>query len=155
VERPSFVPGDFEPPAGLATADFVLEPLGPRHNERDYDAWTSSMEHILATPGMVETGDEHPWPFSMTLEQNLSDLARHAEDFAERRGFTYTVLEPDGDDVIGCLYIYPSEDAEHDANVKSWVTAARAELDAVLWRVVTDWLATGWPFRNPQYATRG
>ena len=25
-----FVPPDFEPPAGLATREFVLEPLGPR-----------------------------------------------------------------------------------------------------------------------------
>jgi hypothetical protein len=29
----------------------VLEPLGPEHNEQDYDAWTSSMEHIAETPG--------------------------------------------------------------------------------------------------------
>ena len=51
VRRASFVPHDFDPPAGLVTPDFVLEPLGPQHNERDYAAWTSSMEHILATPG--------------------------------------------------------------------------------------------------------
>ena len=42
----SFVPADFEPPVRLATDRFVLEPLGPQHNERDYEAWTSSMEHI-------------------------------------------------------------------------------------------------------------
>jgi len=41
-----FVPPDFKVPLGLATSDFVLEPLGPEHNERDYEAWTSSMEHI-------------------------------------------------------------------------------------------------------------
>jgi hypothetical protein len=27
----------------------------------------------------------------MTLEANLADLRRHANDFAQRRGFTYTV----------------------------------------------------------------
>lgn len=150
----SFVPDDFSPPAGLVTPDFALEPLGPQHNERDYAAWTSSMEHILATPGIVEPGDEHPWPHPMTPEENLADLVRHAEDFAARRGFTYTVLDPDGNDVIGCLYIYPSKDDGRDARVESWVTAARAELDPVLWRAVSDWLAAAWPFRNPEYAPR-
>ena len=38
--------------------------------------------------------------------------------------------------------------------VKSWVTAARAELDPKVWRAVSDWLAAAWPFRNPQYAAR-
>ena len=150
----SFVPEDFDPPAGLATSDFALEPLGPEHNERDYEAWTSSMEHILATPGMVEPGDEHPWPHPMTLEENLADLVRHAGDFAARRGFTYTVLDPDGGDVIGCVYIYPSKDDERDARVESWVMAARAELDSVVWRAVSDWLTAAWPFRNPEYAPR-
>jgi len=152
-DRP-FVPDDFDPPTGLATPDFILEPLGPQHNERDYAAWTSSMEHILATPGMVEPGDEHPWPHPMTLEENRGDLVRHAEDFAARRGFTFTVLEPDGGVVIGCVYIYPSKGEETDARVQSWVTAARADLDPVLWRAVSDWLRADWPFRNPEYAPR-
>ena len=29
-----------------------------------------------------------------------------------RRGFTYTVLDPESRDVIGCLYIYPSKDED-------------------------------------------
>ena len=135
------MPDDFEVPARLVTPDFVLEPLGPQHNERDYAAWNSSMEHILATPGLVEADDEHPWPHPMTLGQNLDDLVGHAEDFAARRGFTYTVLDPSGTDVIGCLYIYPTRDEEHDVRVKSWVTAACAELDPTVWRAVSDWLA--------------
>jgi len=149
-----FVPDEFDPPAGLATPDFVLEPLGPQHNQRDYAAWTSSMEHILATPGIVEPGDEDPWPHPMTLEENLGDLTRHAEDFAARSGFTYTVLDPADEDVIGCLYIYPSKDAEHDARVTSWVTADRADLDPLLRRAVSDWLAADWPFTNRDYAPR-
>ena len=46
-----FVPAGFEPPAGLTTDRFVLEPLGPQHNESDLAAWTSSIDHIRATPG--------------------------------------------------------------------------------------------------------
>jgi hypothetical protein len=49
MRGPSFGPDDLDRPAELVTPDFVLEPLGPQHNERDYAAWTSSIEHILAT----------------------------------------------------------------------------------------------------------
>ena len=37
------VPPDFEIPLGIATSEFVLEPLGPEHNDSDYAAWTSSI----------------------------------------------------------------------------------------------------------------
>ena len=155
-----FVPGDFIPPPGLVTPDAVLEPLGSEHNERDYAAWTSSMEHIHATPGFQDGDDDGPtpdggrWPRPMTLEENLGDLVRHAADFAARRGFTYTVLDPSSHDVVGCLYIYPSRDGVHDATVESWVRASRADLDPVLWRTVSTWLAAAWPFTNPRYAAR-
>jgi hypothetical protein len=146
----SFVPSDFVVPLALATDDFRLEPLGPQHNDSDYDAWSSSREHIHATPGW-ETSS---WPDDRTLADNLRDLERHAGDFASRKGFTYTVLDPATDDVIGCLYIYPDKSDDHDAHVLSWVRASRAELDAPLWRAVTTWLADDWPFERVNYAER-
>lgn len=158
-ESAPFVPGEFEPPAGLTTAAFVLEPLGSRHNLADFDAWSSSLAHIHATPGF-EGSD---WPHEMSLEQNLADLEGHARDFAQRSGFTYTVLDPADGDVIGCVYIYPmgTDDAdpgaatgEHDASVRSWVRVDRAALDVPLWRAVCDWLEAEWPFVNAHYAPR-
>jgi RimJ/RimL family protein N-acetyltransferase len=144
-----FVPADFVVPLRLETPQFRLEPLGPQHNDADYAAWSSSLGHIHATPGWEESS----WPREMTLAENRADLQRHADDFANRSGFTYTVLEPDGD-VVGCVYIYPAPDAPHDARVLSWVRASRAELDAPLWQAVNDWLATEWPFENVDYAPR-
>jgi hypothetical protein len=41
-----------------------------------------------------------------------------------------------------------------DAKIRSWVRAADADLDPVLYRVVTDWLATSWPFGRIEYAAR-
>jgi hypothetical protein len=38
-----FVPRDFDVPRRLETPQFVLEPLGPEHNDQDYDAWTSAV----------------------------------------------------------------------------------------------------------------
>ena len=148
------MPEEFEPPSRLVTRDFVLEPLGPQYNERDHAAWTSSMAHIHATPGFFGREHDDEWPSPMTLAENLKDLEGHAADFAARRGFTYTVLDPADHDVIGCVYLYPSKDDEHDVRVQSWVRASRAELDVVLWRVVGDWLATDWPFTNPHYDER-
>ena len=141
-----FVPADFAVPDGLATALFRLEPLGPEHNERDYDAWSSSMEHIHASPGF----ETWRWPYEMSLEDNRRDLEGHARDFADRTGFTYSVLEDD--DVIGCVYIYPDRDGDADARVRSWVRADRAELDLPLRPAVRDWLASEWPFDRVEYA---
>jgi RimJ/RimL family protein N-acetyltransferase len=142
-----FVPEGFEAPAELALPGMRLEPLGPEHNERDHEAWSSSIDHIRATPGFRESN----WPRPMSLEENLDDLQRHAADFAARRGFTYSVLDPDTDEVIGCVYIYPSKDEDHDARVESWVRASRADLDTVLWRAVSDWLDADWPFSRADY----
>ncbi len=145
-----FVPDSFSPPAGLDTQAFRLRPLGPEHNASDYAAWTSSMEHIRVTPGWLG----QTWPHEMTPAQNMGDLVRHADDFVARRGFTYTVLEPDADVVIGCVYIYPTDDAGFDARCRSWVRADVAPLDAVLYGAVRSWLAAAWPFQRVDYAPR-
>lgn len=79
----SFVPDDFIVPRELVTAAFRLEPLGPEHNEDDYRAWMSSIDHIRSTPGMQ--GRSWPRP-EMTLADNLVDLQGHASDFAGRKG---------------------------------------------------------------------
>jgi RimJ/RimL family protein N-acetyltransferase len=145
-----FVPSGFVAPSALVTEQFRLEPLGPQHNESDYEAWSSSVEHIHATPGW-ETSN---WPDDRDVAKNLEDLQRHADDFERRTGFTYTVLDPATGDVIGCVYIYPDESGEHEAKVLSWVRASRAELDAPLWQAVSDWLTHQWPFEGVAYAER-
>lgn len=145
-----FVPPEFEVPLGIETPEFVLEPLGPEHNDRDYEAWTSSLEHITATPGFPWGS----WPHDMTPDENRADLERHADDFRDRKGFTYTVLDPARRDVIGCVYIYPARDPGYDAQARSWVRQSHAQLDAGLWRAVSDWLADDWPFADVRYAPR-
>ncbi|MGH3009516.1 MAG: GNAT family N-acetyltransferase [Gaiellaceae bacterium] len=149
MEEP-FVPSGFTIPLALATERFGLEPLGPQHNDSDYDAWSSSLDHIRATPGW----ETSKWPDDRSKDDNLRDLQRHADDFQNRTGFTYTVLDPATSDVIGCVYIYPDKEAQHDARVLSWVRASRAELDVPLWQAVTDWLAHEWPFERTAYAER-
>lgn len=140
-----FVPPDFAVPRELSGDGFRLEPLHPRHNEADHAAWTSSIEHIRATPGF---DGGWPPPEGMSPEANLRDLERHADDFERRRGFTYSVLA--GDDVVGCVYIYPDREDGRTAKVSSWVRADRAELDGPLHEAVAAWLAS-WPFERVRY----
>ena len=150
MRSPSFVPIDFVVPASLETPLFRLEPLGPQHNEADYAAWTSSIEHIRSTPGYPDGN----WPDGRSIADNLRDLRRHADDFDHRRGFTYTVLDPATADVIGCVYIYPDREDPQRASVQSWVRASRAELDVPLWRAVGAWLENAWPFERVSYDAR-
>jgi hypothetical protein len=151
-----FVPADFAVPGGLTAGEFRLEPLGPQHNAADYAAWTSSIDHIRATPGFAGSS----WPHEMSLAENLGDLERHARDFAERRGFTYTVLSAAGE-VIGCVYIYPPGGDSGGpgtggsrAVVRSWTRADQAALDPVLYHAVRAWLERDWPFGSFEYAPR-
>jgi hypothetical protein len=149
-ERP-FVDPDFVPPTPPAGEGYLLTQLLVEHNEADLAAWSFSVEHIHATPGF----EQRPWPDEpMTLERNGADLQAHVDDFAARRGFTYTVLSDPGGDVVGCVYIYPSPDPGVDAHVRSWVRADRSELDRPLYRTVCDWLDTEWPFSSDDYAPR-
>ncbi len=148
----AFVPMGFAPPAPPRTESFWLEPLGPEHNEADYQAWTSSLDHIHSTPGYPDGS----WPHPMTLEQNLGDLEMHADHFRRQVGFTYTVRGTADDDVIGCVYIYPSNNARMDADVRSWVRVSHAALDVDLWSAMNAWLDADWPFREGRvdYAPR-
>ena len=142
-----FVPHGFQPPTRHSIGNFRLEPLGPTHNERDYAAWTSSMEHIRSQPGFPDGS----WPREMTLADNLRDLERHARDFDERKGFTYTVLDAT-DDVVGCIYIYPVDDGAHDARVQSWLRQSEAAHEDTFRRALADWLVSdAWPFDRPLY----
>jgi hypothetical protein len=147
-----FVPADFDPPRELVLPAMHLVPLGVEHNESDHAAWTSSIAHIRATPGF----ESAEWPpiEGMSLDANRGDLREHARDFVERTGFTFTVLRPGTNEVIGCVYIYPAKKDEHDAQVRSWVRADVAELDARLHASVSTWLADRWPFDRVLYADR-
>lgn len=120
-----FVPAAFEPPTSLARGQFRIEPLGPQHNVADHAAWTSSIEHIRDTPGYPDGR----WPpvDGMSLEANLEDLRRHAADFAARTGFTFTVLDPGDDDVIGCVYLYPTSSPEADPRFTAHRTGSQRE----------------------------
>ena len=138
------VPEDFEVPDGLEHERFRLRKLTVDDVVKDFEAINERVDH---------EGTLQP-PFVGTIALNLVDLGWHQKEFELRRSFAYTVVAPDESEVLGCVYLDPSE--THDARVKLWVrrSAFAAGLDPVLERAVREWVATRWPFERVTFAER-
>ena len=150
-----FVPADWPLPAPLEHPMFQLAALGPEHNESDYIAWSTSIEHIRNTPGFaIGNWGTDAWPQPMSVADNLADLQRHAHEFEERTAFAYTVLRPHSAEVIGCVYIDPDDTGAPGAMVRCWVSAHCAELDTVLADAIAQWLSVKWPFSSARFPGR-
>lgn len=143
MSRRPLVPADFEVPAPPDHPRFRFEVLGPEHNEADLDAWSTSIDHIHATPGFRPDG----WPQRRyTLAENLTDLERHRDHHERRYDFAWTVLDPTQPKVvIGCAYLKPEPSGEADAEARSWVRADRAHLDPELRAHLAPWFTNAWP----------
>ena len=145
-----FVPKEFVVPSELATADFSLRMLSVDDLEKDFEAVTSSAARLS------KVWPDSGWPAGLTLRQNLIDLGWHEKEFQNRNSFAYTMVAPDESQVLGCVYFYPTDKAEYDAEVFLWVrdNEVASELDKELFEVVQRWLASDWPFENPAYPGR-
>jgi hypothetical protein len=135
---------DFDVPAGLEHERFRLRKLTVDDVVKDFDAISSRVDHL---------GVSQP-PFVPTIELNLVDLGWHQKEFELRRSFAYTVVALDESEVLGCVYLYPSE--THDARIKLWVRQSAWDdgLDPVLEATVREWIATRWPFERVTFAER-
>ena len=145
-----FVPKEFVAPSELSTADFTLRMLSIDDLEKDFEAVTSSAARLS------KVWPDSGWPAGLTLRQNLIDLGWHEKEFQNRNSFAYTMVAPDESQVLGCVYFYPTDKAEYDAEVFLWVrdNEVASELDKKLFEVVQRWLASDWPFENPAYPGR-
>ncbi len=150
MSRNQFVPDDFEVPASLETDRFRLRMLSVDDVEKDYEAVIESRE-------LLHTMFGGPWPrLGFTLEENLSDLERHQQEFLSRKAFAYTVVSLDETKILGCVYINPPETADSDAVVVMWVRQTEYDkgLDEILFNSVRDWISSIWPFRRVSYPGR-
>jgi hypothetical protein len=120
----------------LRTDQFVLRPLSVRHNPLDYEAVVASQEQL-------RLGSTHGWPRAgFTPEENLEDLRKHEQEFAERKAFVYTVLDPSETQCLGCVYIYPRERVlrHHRADAAALAAVGDDEAEVTFW-VRTDRLS--------------
>lgn len=146
-----FVPGDFEVPVLLETEHFRIRPLKPSDVDLDYKAVMSSVEHLK---GVFGRGG---WPSrDLTKEQDLRSLEMHYNQFLRREAFTFTVMNLEETECLGCIYIYPSRLDIYKAEIIMWVTADKFAkgLDAVLFQTVKQWVQKDWPFEKVVYLGR-
>ena len=147
-----FVPKEFVIPEDLVTEWFHMRMLTVQDVHLDYDAVMSSIKHLRNV-----FGPNNNWPSEeMTLEENLSDIQKHQNDFLNRNSFTYTVLAPDERECLGCVYIYPSDKEKYDAKVYLWVRESKSKtgFDDILFNAVKKWISQRWPFKNVAYPGR-
>jgi RimJ/RimL family protein N-acetyltransferase len=144
----TFYPEDAPVPTLLRGDDFVLRPLRATDVELDYEA-------VMASQEALRRGSDGLWPRrGFTLEENLADLQGHEADFAARRGFTYTVIDPAETRCLGCVYAYPldhNEDGrarDHEAMVWFWVRPdlVAGDLDRRLLAALLPWLRNDFAF---------
>ena len=145
-----FVPQKFKVPEKLETKEFRLRMLTVNDVVKDYDAVTTSVQHLKnLSPG-------GSWPEGLTLEQNLIDLGWHQKEFQGRRSFAYTVIAPSESVVKGCVYINPTRKRGYDAEIYLWARQSElaSGLESRLYAAVKDWIAREWPFKKAAFPGR-
>jgi len=144
------LPATFEPPMELAREEYILEVLAPKHNQLDYEAWTSSREELVGI-----FGPRNGWPQDVSsLEHNRQDLEKHYQEFVQKEAFTYTILNPNRIECIGCLYIRPTKAPGYDCRVDFWFRNSSRHLEEHFFIELKEWLTQAWKFAKVAYPGR-
>ncbi len=107
-------------PLGLNTREFVLRPLLASDAELDYDAVMESREFL-------REWEQSTWPEDdFTVEANRADLVKAERRHANGDAFTYTVMNLDQTECLGCVYVLPP-DARMFAGVQVTAIGATTE----------------------------
>jgi len=152
AQNNSFVPDDFKVPDTLENEYFRIRMLTINDVVKDYDAVMTSLDHLQGI-----FGPKSKWPTKdLTLEQDLIDLGWHQKEFQRRSSFTYTVVRLDESEVIGCIYIFPTNKGDYNAEITMWVRSSVLEegLDSILFNTVKQWINEEWPFNKAAYPGR-
>ncbi len=162
----SFRGQGIEPADGYSGDGFILRPLLPSDVVLDHEAVMSSREFLY------HWEQEPPYPpEDFSVEDNLVDLEKMDGEHRAGTRYTYTVMDADETQVLGCVYLFPNDDRMYasaevtshdgtdlssiDAAVAFWVRVStwgegfeRVLLDAVL-----GWLRDDWSLRRPVIVT--
>ena len=147
-----FIADELQPPFDVVEENFIIRKLTVDEVEKDYNAVMSSKESLRQVFAVND-----PWPADdMTIEDNYNDLKMHQDEFDNREGFAYTVVNKEDTKCIGCIYIWPWTYGIYDAMVFYWVTDEVKEtgFDKELGIYLDKWLKTFWSFDKPLYPGR-
>lgn len=99
---PKLVSDNFNVPLQAQGKGFIIRPLTPTYASLDYDAVRKSKSVL----GEIFSDS---WPEGINNEQdNLAYIEEDYQDFKDRVGFSYIILDPDESYCMGCLYLFPS-----------------------------------------------
>jgi len=140
----------FKVPTQIERADYYLEVLAPKHNEIDFEAWTSSKESLKGIFGPLSG-----WPGEVDdLDYNLKDLENHLREFNEREAYTYTILNLEKNLCIGCVYIRPCPIEEYDCRVDFWFRDSHKHFESEFLAWINQWLSESWDLTRAVFPGR-
>jgi hypothetical protein len=86
-------------PRQIQFTQFFMAVLAPQHADQDFEAVRASADAIRHV-----FGPDNDWPAAdISFEENLADLTRHEAEFNDRYAFAYALLDPTGQDYLGCF----------------------------------------------------
>jgi RimJ/RimL family protein N-acetyltransferase len=142
----------FSPPAHVALATgHHLRPIRSADVLLDFPAVMESQASLWTM-----FGARWGWPPpTLTIDQDLTDLARHEREMESRESFNYCILDEGESQLLGCVYIDPPEEDSPvgvDAEICWWVidAAVGTQLEGYLDTFIPDWIHEAWPFRRPR-----
>jgi hypothetical protein len=148
----AFLRDGFEAPELVATDLFKIQVLSIHVAVKDYDAVMTSRKELW-----TRFGEIWGWPpEDLSLEQDMIDLAWHQKEFQLGNAFAYSVMSLDDRQLLGCVYIDPTEVNGFEAEVFYWVRTSELAtgLEDDLGRFVRNWIGSAWPFKHVLYPGR-
>ena len=162
----SFREQGIEPADGFTGDGFVVRRLLPADNELDHEAVMASREFLL------DWEQDPPYPAEdFSAEDNLGDLEKMHDEHDKGTRYTYTVMNADETQCLGCIYMLPNDDrmyrtaevASHDgtdfssidATVSFWVRVSSWHdgFEGVLLESLLGWLRDEWSIERPVVLT--
>lgn len=161
----SFTDSNEPVPAALSTEQFTLRPIVADDAEMDHGA-------VMETREYLRLWQQSTWPEDdFTVEANRKDLVDLEQRHVEHRAFTYTVLDPNGTECLGCVYVFPTsatflvkstvtpvgddEWTDVDAVIFFWARVSRMEtgMDERLLAALRAWFSEEWKLKRTVYVT--
>ena len=147
------------PPASSRRASSWRRASGSSRSARsttrsDHAAWTSSIEHIAATPGFAGR-DWPPEGGHVARAQPRGPRRPRARLRGPHAASPTPSSRPASDEVIGCVYIYPLRGARRCArrSARGCAPTSPSSTPSSPERS-SRWLAERWPFTRVEYAPR-
>jgi hypothetical protein len=152
-------------PERLAVPAFTAVPLSEDNFALDYAAY-------MASPDVIRIHSHGRWPIEgFSLEADRALVTAHRADHIARRAFTFTLLDPDETQSLGCVYLNPllpyvarmgaTPESQRrftpsSAMVTFWIRQdrQRTDLPATVAASIHRWIESAWEFGTHVFRVR-